>query len=285
MTFSIIIPSYNGERFIENAILSALHQSRQADEIIISDDNSSDSTLIICRKYSNIIHIYQNLSGPSGFVNGWNNAIVNAKGDYISILHQDDLLEPTFLEEAEKELTSHPNIKHLFVPCNYIDKDGKELSKPDYCTGETVIYSGKEYIKAYQTVGHPHIHRCPGVITHKDIFKVCRYREEAGHIADDDFFYRVGQYTNVIGILKPLASYRLHKNSETGHLNDAILVKRLLRDMTFQIRHKKENNLFSSENILFFNSLKNKYIKRLIGYGIKERKLSYIFYSFSYIFK
>ena len=74
MTFSIVIPTYNGADFVEQALLSALNQSRPADEIVISDDNSSDDTLAICQKYTDRIKIYRNLQGPSGFVNGWNHA-------------------------------------------------------------------------------------------------------------------------------------------------------------------------------------------------------------------
>lgn len=69
---------------------------------------------------------------------------------------------------------------------------------------------------------------------HRDIFKVCQYREEAGHIADDDFFYRVGQYTDVVGILSPLASYRLHSKSETGHLKNMQLVNGWLMIIYFK---------------------------------------------------
>lgn len=280
MTFSIVIPTYNGSAYVEQAIRSIIQQTRKADEIIISDDNSTDQTLEICHKYTDSIKIYINMSGPSGFVNGWNHAISKATGDFISILHQDDLLSNTFLEEIEKALISHPDIKHLFVPCNYIDKDGKELSKPDYCTEEKVIYTGKEYVKAYQTVGHPHIHRCPGVITHKDIFKVCQYREEAGHIADDDFFYRVGQYTDVIGILKPLASYRIHQESETGHLKAPHLVKRLINDYTFQLEHFHENKLFIKKDKELFYKLKKHFCRRLIGYGIHQHNVSWCWEGF-----
>ena len=74
------------------------------------------------------------------------------------------------------------------------------------------------------------------MVTHRDIFKVCQYREDAGHIADDDFFYRVGQYTDVIGILNTLASYRLHNKSETGHLKNMQLVQRLAHDYIFQVK-------------------------------------------------
>lgn len=233
-TFSIVIPTCNGADFIEQALLSALNQTRKADEIIVSDDNSSDQTMAICQKYKDKIRIYHNPNGPSGFVNGWNKAITYATGEYISILHQDDLLAPTFLEEVEKALCIYPKVRHFFVPCNYIDGEGISIQEPDYCDNLIHQYTGKDYVIAYQTMGHPHIHRCPGVITHKDIFKVCPYREEAGHIADDDFFYRVGQYTDVVGILKPLASYRLHQKSETGHLKNNLLVQRLAKDYLAQ---------------------------------------------------
>lgn len=282
MTFSIVIPTYNGEKFVEQAIQSVLQQSRLADEIIISDDNSQDSTLAICQKYVGRIKISCNPNGPSGFVNGWNNGIAHAQGDYISILHQDDLLAPTFLEEIEKAINCYPDVKHLFVPCNYIDANNKIIREPDYCTEEIKRYTGKEYVDAYRYVGHPHIHRCPGVVTHRDIFKVCQYRAEAGHIADDDFFYRVGQYTDAVGILKPLASYREHGESETGHLKDAELVMRLLRDVNFQLTHISENILFDSDDYSYFKKQKYKCVRRLIGYAIKIRDIKYLRYVLKY---
>lgn len=252
MTFSIVIPTYNGADFVEQALLSALSQTRSADEIIISDDNSTDKTLTICQKYTDRIKIYTNAQGPSGFVNGWNNAISKATGDFISILHQDDIIKPDFLEEIEKALELYPDVKHLFAPCNYINEKGEILQEPDYCTGEIKKYSGREYVKAYQTVGHPHIHRCPGVATHRDIFKVCTYRKEAGHIADDDFFYRVGQYTDIVGILKPLASYRLHQKSETGHLSNNILIQRLANDYIYQLNQFSNNSVFDKSALEYF---------------------------------
>lgn len=271
MTFSIVIPTYNGEEFVEQAILSALNQTRKADEIIISDDNSLDQTITICRKYANQIKLYQNNKGPSGFVNGWNHAISKATCDFITILHQDDLLAPTFIEQAEKALTDNPPIKHLFAPCNYIDSQNRIIQNPDYCNGETKIYTGQEYVTAYQTIGHPHIHRCPGVITHRDIFKICRYRKEAGHIADDDFFYRVGQYTNIIGILKPLASYRIHKGSETGHLENNSLIQRLANDYIFQAKEWQGNTFMTAQSYEYFSYWAKYYAFNELFMGIKHR--------------
>lgn len=271
LSFSIVIPTYNGSDYIEQALQSALAQTRPADEIIVSDDNSTDTTLEICRKYADRIKIYSNPQGPSGFVNGWNHAIAKATSEYIAILHQDDVLAPTFLAEIEKALCIYPDVKHLFVPCNNIDATGHILQDPDYCTGEIKRYTGQEYVMAYQTIGHPHIHRCPGVVTHRSIFDLCQYREEAGHIADDDFFYRVGQYTDVVGILKPLASYRLHDKSETGHLTNCMLLERLAHDYIFQLQHFSENICFGKEAFAYFkNGARHSFFDVFIG-GIKMK--------------
>lgn len=273
MTFSIVIPTYNGADFVAQAIESALNQTRPADEVIVSDDGSTDETINIVKKYGEKIKVFPNPNGPSGFVQGWNNAISHATMDFISILHQDDLLALSFLEEAEKALTQYPKVKHLFAPCNYIDETGKVTSTPSFCDNSVKYYSGKQYVKAYYTLGNPHIHRCPGVITHRDIFKVCQYRPEAGHIADDDFFYRVGQHTDVVGLMKPLASYRMHSKSETGHIGDVELSKRLLQGYDFQVKHFKENALFDDEDRYYFKYWKKKYFQRVLGYSCKLKNL------------
>ena len=275
-SFSIVIPTYNGADFVEQALLSALSQSYPAYEIIISDDNSTDETLAVCKTFADRIKVFTNPKGPSGFVTGWNNAIAHASGDYIAILHQDDLLSPSFLENIAHAINLYPNVKHFFTPCNYIDREGNILRTPtEYCDGQIVLYSGQDYVHAYERVKN-HIHRCPGVVTHKSIFDKCRYRVEAGHIADDDFFLRVGNYTDVVGILKPLASYREHKKSETGHLDTLSINTRLLRDYYFQLEHAEDNPLLSPEIIEIFRRREAEYIHREIIFGIKSWKLGYV---------
>lgn len=266
MKFSILIPTYNGSLFLEEAINSALNQTRTADEIIVSDDNSKDNTLEICHKFKDKIKIFCNENGPSGFVQGWNNAIKYATSDYICILHQDDRLKPTFLEEIEKMALKNPDVKHFFTPCDYIDGNGDIIRTTLLEYGGTIRYKGIDYVHAYMQQGCPHIHRCPGVVTHKDIFKLCQYRKEAGHIADDDFFYRVGQYTDIIGVLQPLAQYREHQESETGHLKEKERINRITNDYIFQLTEFDNNKLF--------DDICKKYLKQQLKI-ISEREIDY----------
>lgn len=276
MTFSIVIPTYNGAKYVAKAIESALGQTRPADEIIISDDNSTDNTIEICRKYGNRVKLYRNSEGPSGFVNGWNNAISHATCDFISILHQDDILTPSFLEEVEKALAIYPNAKHIVAACDFIDEEGRFIRTTPFNDNKVHYFSGQEYAHKYVFNPGGHIHRCPGVVTAKVIFEKCKYRAEAGHIADDDFFLRVGNYTDVIAIAKPLACYREHSSSETGHLSHLELVSRLQRDHIFQCHDGKSNPLFDSKLRKRYRQDTIMYSRWLLIGGLKEIKLRYI---------
>lgn len=278
MTFSIVIPTYNGEIFLANAIESALSQTRPADEIIVADDNSSDSTIDIASRYADRVRVCRH-EGPSGFVNGWNKAIAYAKCDFIAILHQDDLLHPDFLKEAERVLTSHPDVRHFFAICDYVDGDGKVIGASVPADGSVRRFTGREYTHAYMSHGNPHVHRCPGVITHRDLFSKCTYRTEAGHMADDDFFYRIGNHTDIVGVFSHLASYRLHDKSETGHLSELRLNKRLWHDYTFQCHHIQDNPLLGDYEKTYFRQWQYLHWRRALGTMLKTKQFSDVFHA------
>lgn len=93
---SVCIPTFNGERFLEEALLSVQNQSYQNIEVIISDDGSTDNSIEICEKIkknaSFPVHIFKHK--PSGIGNNWDNCVNNANGNFIKFLFQDDILHP-----------------------------------------------------------------------------------------------------------------------------------------------------------------------------------------------
>lgn len=289
MTFSIVIPSYNGSKFLERTINSVINQIRKPDEIIVFDDNSSDNTKLICDKYSTKIKYIFNKDGPSGFVNSWNNSIKYTSCEYISILHQDDLLHPDFLLIAEETLNNNKNCKHFFSLCDYVNENDVIIEDSIYSDffenidNKVKVFNTKEYISAYQKKYNNtfHIHRCPGVVTHKSIFndKGCWYNPSAGHIADDDFFYRVSFLTDVVGYLKPLSQYRIHKDQETSSIGDVKLVSRLSDDYLFQIKQWKNNINLEKNHKIYFVTNFLKYNKRLLGYSIYNKDYSLLYKS------
>lgn len=103
---SILIPVYNGERFIRRAIHSAINQSYTGRyEIIVLDDGSTDGTSEICKeyaaKYSNVKYIYQKNVGIS---QTRERAVKLALGKYICWIDADDEASPDLLKETMEKI-------------------------------------------------------------------------------------------------------------------------------------------------------------------------------------
>ena len=83
--------TYNGERFIKEQIDSILIQLKEDDELVISDDQSKDSTIQLIKTYNDQrikLHIHEKPDGP---IKNFQNALEKAKGDYIFLADQDDV--------------------------------------------------------------------------------------------------------------------------------------------------------------------------------------------------
>lgn len=125
---SIIMPTYECERFICESIKSVQAQTYQNWELIVVDDCSDDETVDVVldmKRCDDRISIYQN-STNSGAAVSRNTALQYAKGRWIAFLDSDDLWEPTklekqirFMEENSYAFTCHDYIE--------IDEQGKEL--------------------------------------------------------------------------------------------------------------------------------------------------------------
>ena len=120
---SVCIASCNGEKFICQQIDSILNQLEKKDEIIISDDSSTDSTVEIIKSYSDPrIKLLENCKFKSPVFN-LENALKLAKGDYIFLADQDDLWKKNKIEITLGYLKEY-NV--VISDCNLINEDGVE---------------------------------------------------------------------------------------------------------------------------------------------------------------
>lgn len=88
---SVCIATYNGEEYLKEQLDSILSQLSKNDEIVISDDHSTDNTIQIIRSYSDDrIRVILNERGK-GYVSNFENALLNAKGDFVFLSDQDDI--------------------------------------------------------------------------------------------------------------------------------------------------------------------------------------------------
>jgi glycosyltransferase involved in cell wall biosynthesis len=109
---SIGVPVYNGQNFIRKRLDSILNQSFTDFEIIISDNNSTDLTLEICKEYAEKDKRIRLTKQEKNIGLFWNYKFVldNSLGDYFVIANVDDLWEKDFLLKNFEILESHPKI-------------------------------------------------------------------------------------------------------------------------------------------------------------------------------
>ncbi|MEZ7498393.1 glycosyltransferase family 2 protein [Flavobacterium sp. Arc3] len=127
---SVIIPTFNSEKFISQAILSVQNQSYVNWEIILVDDCSTDATLSIVSELAlNDTRIkYSKLSKNSGTGVARNRGVSNAHGRYISFLDADDLWKTEKLQKQIDFLTVN-NVPFTFSFYDCMDEEGKPLNK------------------------------------------------------------------------------------------------------------------------------------------------------------
>lgn len=132
MKVSVVLATYNGEKYIERQIESILSQSRNPDEIVVSDDGSTDTTMSILEKYRSD---YQEISWiflknkKSGFVSNFLNGIEHAHGEVIFLSDQDDEWKKNKIETHLAVYNQYPDALLLHGEIDIVDIQGNLLKK------------------------------------------------------------------------------------------------------------------------------------------------------------
>ncbi len=128
---SIIIPAYNHERFIGEAIESVLAQTFQDFELIIIDDGSKDRTGEIAKKYVHSPKVRYAYQSNQDAFNTINRGLKEAKGEFLSILNSDDVYEKNRIEtllKAQKET----NAQALFTDVVLINEKSEVIGSKSH---------------------------------------------------------------------------------------------------------------------------------------------------------
>ena len=134
MFISVCIPTYNGEKYIQEQLVSILVQLSAEDEIIISDDSSTDTTLEIIKSLQDSrIKLFENNTFKSPIFN-LENALKHASGDVIFLADQDDIWEP---EKVKITLNKLQNSDLVVSDCSLIDASGNLVDPSFYALNKT----------------------------------------------------------------------------------------------------------------------------------------------------
>ena len=127
---TIIIPIYNVEKYLREAIESAINQTYKNLEIILVDDGSTDNSGRICDEYISVDERIKVIHKKNGGLSDARNAgLDNCTGEYIMFLDSDDFLEPDAVENMHKEIVEKDAD---YVIGNYINatEEGEKWEKP-----------------------------------------------------------------------------------------------------------------------------------------------------------
>ncbi|MEQ1837113.1 MAG: glycosyltransferase family 2 protein [Candidatus Nitrotoga sp.] len=127
---SIVMATYNGEKYLRQQLDSILAQTYQHFELIAVDDASTDRTLSILNQYAaldNRIHVFP-AENNLGFVANFERGLRLARGEFIALSDQDDVFHKDKIEILLTVLRDQPNRDLVVSDLSLIDQDGNEIA-------------------------------------------------------------------------------------------------------------------------------------------------------------
>lgn len=200
---TILMPVYNAEKYLKEAIDSVLNQFFTDFELLIIDDGSTDDSLKIIRSFHDsrikiVIH-----KKNKKLIFTLNEGIKLSQGKYIVRMDSDDISMPNRLSEQVKFMDLNKQIIASGTWAEAIDKDGKYMFPMKSPIGILLKYN---FWKP-----SPIIH--PSVIIRRSGLKDLRFRKEAIDAEDYDLWLRINCNHKLANIKKYLLKYRIHQNS------------------------------------------------------------------------
>ena len=200
---SVVMPLYNGEKYLREAIDSILNQTYANFELLLINDASKDSTENIILSYDDSRIIYVKNEENLGLIKTLNKGFDLSRGEFIARMDQDDISTPDRFEKQVSIFEKNSKIGvcgTLFTP---FGKDGK-----------------------FKTIDHPELHKdikihlltaCvighPTVMLRKDVVENLRYDENYQAAEDYELWTRLVKSTEFYNIQESLLHYRIHETN------------------------------------------------------------------------
>lgn len=204
---SVVTPSLNQVKFIEQTIRSVIMQGYPNLEYIIIDGGSTDGSVEIIRKYEN--HLAYWVSEPDrGQSHAINKGFSRATGEILCWLNSDDYYFPGTLFTAAETLRTGTGNYALVGDCVAIFEDG---SPPFEGRGRYENFKRLlQFWKGY------HMHQ-PSIFWRREVFEQVGYLDESlVYTMDFDYWLRIAQRFNFVNINKPLSYANYHSEAKTG---------------------------------------------------------------------
>jgi glycosyltransferase involved in cell wall biosynthesis len=223
---SVIIPTYNGAEYIEDAIGSVINQTFRDLEIIVVDDGSTDETLFLIEKLAGLYPQIRLLQQPNaGAQAARNNGIVHSYGQFIALLDQDDRWLPSYLEYTLPHLNKFPIVT---ADLQLINQKGEITDK---WKKVRLVSLSLPYILI--RAGHV---SPSGLVFRKDFWKkIGPFDENLDVTGDIDWLIRSALAGGKINCVPfPLWQYRLHSSNTSRNISLTTTQLGLILERTYQ---------------------------------------------------
>lgn len=241
---TVLMPVYNGEKYLKDAMDSILNQTFADFELLVINDGSTDGSEKIIRTYSDSRIRLVNNDKNIGLVNTLNKGFELAKGDFIARMDCDDVSLRNRLTKQVKFLEKHPEVAACGTFYNLL-LNGK-LALVD-------LPADQKEMDAFMVFNCPIAH--PTVMLRTSLIRQHRltYRVEFMHAEDYDLWSRLSDFAGLANIREPLLNYRVHPGQITE--NKSFVDRKRESLAAIRLRHLKKMGLVPSEDELRIHHL------------------------------
>ncbi len=201
---SVVLPVYNGETFLREAVESILKQSFRDFELIIINDGSTDRSGILCRQLASVDQrIVLIERANEGLVSALNEGIARARSNLIARMDADDVSMPERLELQHSRMQAEPQLAVLGSFTRLMDKAGVVFRLNDYPVTENET---ARFLERGCPIAHP-----TAMMRREVVLMAGGYRKAFSHCEDYDLWLRINELGyGIANIPQPLLNYRMH---------------------------------------------------------------------------
>jgi len=201
---SVVLPTYNGVRYLRDSIESCLNQTHRNLELLVVDDGSTADVRGVVSRFADARLRYLRHDRNQGIAAGLNTGFRNSRGEYLTWTSDDNRYAGDAIETLLRFLRKYPEVSFVYADCLLVDdrgnpfgpgilrmKPARELAVAN-CIGACFLYRRS----VYEAIG--------------------AYDAEAFLVEDYDYWIRVSARFRMQRLARPLYYYRYHPDSLTG---------------------------------------------------------------------
>jgi glycosyltransferase involved in cell wall biosynthesis len=221
---SVVIPVYNCEDYVAEAVTSVLSQTFQGLELLLADDGSTDRSLDILTHFAQqnpgkvrvLTHPNHRHCGVSA---SRNLCIHQAAGEYVAFLDADDVWYPEKLERQLAVLEAYPHIGVVYCPLSVIDEHGHSTTAMH---GTHTVATGtpgeiENAFKRFFSISMTMWAGSTALIRKDLLLKTSLFDKDMTHGEDAVLSIKLAYLAPIYLFPQPLAAYRIHSSNASWH--------------------------------------------------------------------